>query len=228
MLNDRRVIPKSKTNQKVKMNLSKTQLRILAAVAVAVIVAVIALVLTLTLGRGPKTEEPVLLSGKHYVEINIADYGVITAELDADVAPITVTNFMKLVNEGFYDGLTFHRIISGFMIQGGDPVGNGTGGSPYSIKGEFAANGVANPIVHERGVLSMARSSSYNSASSQFFIMHQKAPHLDGLYAAFGYVISGMEVVDAICARTPVVDGNGTVPNGYKPVITSIRQIEKP
>ena len=112
------------------------------------------------------------LTGKHYVQIDIANYGTIIAELDADAAPITVTNFIKLVNEGFYDGLTFHRIISGFMIQGGDPLGNGTGGSSEKIKGEFAANGIDNPIAHERGVLSMARSSAPDSASSQFFIMH--------------------------------------------------------
>ena len=145
---------------------------------------------------------PPSLTGKHYVQIDIADYGTIIAELDADAAPITVTNFVKLVNEGFYDGLTFHRIISGFMIQGGDPKGNGTGGSSETIKGEFSQNGIDNPIKHERGVLSMARSMMPNSAGSQFFIMHRNAPHLDGQYAAFGRVIEGIEVVDEI-ASTP-------------------------
>jgi len=169
-----------------------------------------------------------LLSGKHYVQIDIAGYGTITAELDADTAPITVTNFMKLTEEGFYDGLTFHRIIKGFMIQGGDPNGNGTGGSDQDIKGEFSANGVENNIAHERGVLSMARSMAYDSASSQFFIMHEKAPHLDGQYAAFGKVLTGMEIVDAICQSVPVTDGNGTVLKANQPVITSIRRIEKP
>ena len=168
------------------------------------------------------------LTGKHYVQIDIANYGTIIAELDADAAPITVTNFIKLVSEGFYDGLTFHRIISGFMIQGGDPLGNGTGGSSEKIKGEFAANGIDNPIAHERGVLSMARSSAPDSASSQFFIMHQAAPHLDGSYAAFGRVLSGLEVVDAICRNTPVTDGNGSVAKANQPVITSIKVIEKP
>ena len=168
------------------------------------------------------------LSGKHYVQIDVQDYGLITAELDANAAPITVTNFVKLVKEGFYDGLTFHRIIDGFMIQGGDPLGNGTGGSDETIWGEFAANGWDNPILHERGVLSMARSSAPNSASSQFFIMHDAAPHLDGSYAAFGHVLSGMEAVDAICANTPVTDGNGSVAKANQPVITSIRMIEKP
>ena len=167
-------------------------------------------------------------SGKHYVQIEVQDYGTITAELDADVAPITVANFLKLVNEGFYDGLTFHRIIDGFMIQGGDPLGNGTGGSEETIKGEFSANGVQNDISHVRGVLSMARSNAYNSASSQFFIVHEDSPHLDGSYAAFGYVLSGMEVVDAICQNTPVTDSNGSVAKENQPVITSIRVIDKP
>ena len=170
---------------------------------------------------------PPSLTGKHYIQIDIANYGTITAELDADMAPITVTNFINLVNQGFYNGLTFHRIISGFMIQGGDPLGNGTGGSGQTIKGEFSSNGVNNTIAHERGVLSMARSSAPDSASSQFFIMHAKASHLDGSYAAFGHVLSGMEVVDAICQNTPVTDNNGTVAAGYQPVITSITVIEK-
>ena len=124
----------------------------------------------------------------------------IELELYPEHAPITVKNFEKLVGEGFYDGLTFHRVIRGFMIQGGDPLGNGIGGSDDKIKGEFRSNGVNNPIKHTRGVLSMARSMNPNSASSQFFIMHQDAPHLDGQYAAFGKVISGMDVVDEIAS----------------------------
>ena len=162
------------------------------------------------------------------VEIEVADYGVITAELYPNLAPITVENFVRLANAGFYDGLTFHRIIDGFMIQGGCPLGNGTGGSGTNIKGEFASNGVMNPLNHERGVLSMARSSAPNSASSQFFIMHQDSPWLDGEYAAFGRVISGMEIVDAICAGTPVTDGNGSVLKENQPVITSVRVVETP
>ena len=126
------------------------------------------------------------------------DGGVIDLELDAQAAPITVENFLKLVNDGFYDGLTFHRIIPGFMIQGGCPNGNGMGGHGYSIKGEFTHNGVKNDLKHDRGVLSMARAMHPNSAGSQFFIMVEKAPHLDGEYAAFGKVIEGMEVADAI------------------------------
>ena len=127
---------------------------------------------------------------------------VIKLELDEAAAPKTVANFNKLVSEGFYDGLSFHRIIPGFMIQGGDPVGNGTGGSKENIVGEFASNRFNNPIKHTRGVISMARSMDPNSASSQFFIMHADAPHLDGNYAAFGHVVEGLEVVDEI-ANTP-------------------------
>lgn len=163
-----------------------------------------------------------LLYGIHHATINVKDYGAIEVELDADTAPITVTNFVNLAKNGFYDGLTFHRIISGFMIQGGDPNGNGTGGSGQNIKGEFAANGVNNDIAHERGVISMARSNDYNSASSQFFIMHQTASHLDGQYAAFGHVTSGMEIVDKICENTKVQDNNGTVAAEDQPVIESI------
>ena len=134
------------------------------------------------------------------VEITMRDGGVIKLELYPDIAPITVENFTKLAGEGFYDGLIFHRVINGFMIQGGDPEGTGMGGSGENIKGEFAINGVANNISHVRGVISMARSRSYNSASSQFFIVHQDATYLDGQYAAFGRVIEGMDVVDAIAA----------------------------
>lgn len=132
------------------------------------------------------------------VIIEMENGGKIELELYPDAAPITVKNFEKLVSEGFYDGLTFHRVIKGFMIQGGDPLGNGMGGADENIKGEFSANGVPNPIKHERGVISMARAFDPNSASSQFFIMHEDAPHLDGQYAAFGKVVSGMETVDEI------------------------------
>lgn len=134
------------------------------------------------------------------ITIEMENGGKITLELYPEKAPLTVANFEKLVSEGFYDGLTFHRIIPGFMVQGGDPLGNGMGGAEKKIKGEFKANGVDNDIKHERGVISMARSYDPNSASSQFFIMHADAPHLDGQYAAFGRVISGMEVVDEIAS----------------------------
>ena len=132
------------------------------------------------------------------VRITMQDGGVIDLELDAQAAPITVENFLKLVNDGFYDGLTFHRIIPGFMIQGGCPDGTGMGGPGWHIKGEFARNGVPNPIKHTRGVISMARAMDPNSAGSQFFVMHADAPHLDGGYAAFGHVVAGVDVVDRI------------------------------
>ena len=132
------------------------------------------------------------------VVIEMEHGGEIKLELYPEAAPITVKNFEKLVSEGFYDGLIFHRVIKGFMIQGGDPQGNGMGGAKENIKGEFRSNGWANPIKHERGVISMARAYNPNSASSQFCIMHKDAPHLDGQYAAFGRVVSGMEVVDEI------------------------------
>lgn len=132
------------------------------------------------------------------VRIHVLDYGIIDIELDRENAKETVDNFIKLVKEGFYDHLTFHRIIKGFMIQGGDPLGNGTGGSDKTIIGEFKANGVNNNLSHKRGVISMARANDYNSASSQFFICHQDCPYLDGLYASFGKVINGMDIVDKI------------------------------
>lgn len=166
------------------------------------------------------------ISGLHHVEITIQDYGTISVELDADTAPITVANFLKLADEGFYDGLTFHRIISGFMIQGGDPQGNGFGGSDENIIGEFAANGIENNLSHTRGAISMARSYDVNSASSQFFIVHEDSPHLDGQYACFGYVTDGIEVVDAICETVIPIDGNGTVPAEDQPVIESIKVID--
>lgn len=166
------------------------------------------------------------LTGKHHAEIKVKDMGTITLELDADTAPITVTNFLNLANEGFYDGLTFHRVISGFMIQGGDPKGNGTGGSKNTIKGEFSQNGVENNISHLRGVISMARSSDPDSASSQFFIVHQDSTFLDGQYAAFGKVTDGMAIVDKIADETPVTDDNGTVKTGSKPIIEYIKVID--
>ncbi len=141
------------------------------------------------------------------IEITMENGGVIRLELDAKAAPLTVANFEKLVSRGFYDGLIFHRVIPGFMIQGGDPQGTGYGGSDENIKGEFLMNGVPNPISHERGVISMARSQDPNSASSQFFIMHEDGTFLDGQYAAFGRVVEGMDVVDEIASvRTNAMD----------------------
>jgi len=165
-------------------------------------------------------------SGKHHVAIDVKDFGTIELELDADVAPVTVSNFCDLAASGFYDGLTFHRIINGFMIQGGDPLGNGTGGSSRLILGEFAENGIDNPISHKRGVISMARAYDLNSASSQFFIVHQDSDFLDGSYAAFGAVTEGIEVVDAIATTASVQDDNGTVNRAGQPTTSSIKVID--
>ena len=173
-----------------------------------------------------KQSEEKLLTGKHHAEIVVKDYGTIKLELDADTAPISVTNFVKLAKEGFYDGLTFHRIISGFMIQGGDPNGDGTGGSEETIKGEFKDNGVENDISHVRGVISMARSMENDSASSQFFIVHKDSTFLDGKYAGFGKVTDGMEVVDKICKKVKVEDDNGTTLSENQPVIETIKVID--
>lgn len=168
-----------------------------------------------------------LLSGKHHISIEVSNYGTIKAELDADTAPITVTNFINLANSGFYDGLTFHRVIDGFMIQGGDPEGNGTGGSSEKIKGEFSNNGIDNNISHTRGTISMARSSAYNSASSQFFIMQKDTTSLDGQYAAFGTVTDGMDIVDKICKDCTDTNQNGVITDKSKqPVITKVNVID--
>ncbi len=166
------------------------------------------------------------LTGKHHAEIVVQDYGTIKVELDADQAPITVQNFIDLANSGFYDGLTFHRIIKGFMIQGGDPNGDGTGGSGHTIRGEFTQNGVNNTLSHTRGAISMARSSAMNSASSQFFIVHEDSTYLDGSYAVFGYVTEGIEVVDAIATSVSAEDSNGTVAKENQPIIEKITIID--
>ena len=162
----------------------------------------------------------------HYAVIDIKDYGTVTAALDGTAAPDTVANFVKLAESGFYDGLTFHRIIDGFMIQGGDPNGNGTGGSDETIKGEFSENGFENPLSHARGAISMARSQDMNSASSQFFIVQSDSTFLDGSYAAFGYVTEGMDVVDKICKEAKPADNNGTIPSDQQPVISSVTVTE--
>ena len=166
---------------------------------------------------------PALDSEKtYYAAIDIADYGVITIELDQEAAPVTCANFVELAESGFYDGLTFHRIIAGFMMQGGDPLGNGTGGSENNIVGEFSSNGYDNDLSHERGVISMARSGDPNSASSQFFICHEDSNFLDGDYAAFGVVTEGLDVVDAVCTEAQPTDDNGTIPADAQPVIKTI------
>lgn len=159
----------------------------------------------------------------YYADIVIQDYGTITVELDQNAAPITVENFISLAESGFYNGLTFHRIVEGFMMQGGDPSGDGTGGSGSTIVGEFEENGYDNTLSHTRGAISMARSSDYDSASSQFFIVQEDASQsLDGKYAAFGYVVDGIELVDEICEAANPTDGNGAISPEEQPVITTI------
>lgn len=159
----------------------------------------------------------------YYADIEIEDYGTITVLLDQEAAPVTVENFVTLAESGFYDGLTFHRIIEGFMMQGGDPNGDGTGGSDKTIVGEFTDNGHDNNLSHTRGAISMARSSEYDSASSQFFIVHEdSSASLDGQYAVFGYVTEGMEIVDEVCETAEPTDSNGSIASDEQPIITSI------
>lgn len=193
-----------------------------------ILIVVVFLIIILAFVLGQKKQKPAkeYLKGTHYIEIVIRDYGTIKAELYADIAPITVTNFIELVNEKFYDGLTFHRIIDGFMMQGGDPTQNKESNHRVAdtIKGEFSSNGVSNSLSHIRGTLSMARASYNNSASSQFFIMHQDNRYLDGDYAAFGRVTEGMEVVDEICKNAITEDDDGNVAYENQPVIEKITE----
>ncbi len=196
---------------------------------------IIALISLLTIicclaGCGEERNGPTALNsaepyGIHHAVITVENYGEIKVELDGDTAPITVKNFVELARDGFYDGLTFHRSVEGFVLQGGDPEGNGRGGSGKTITGEFNANGYENNLKHNRGVLSMARlGNDYNSATSQFFIVlsDDAKSSLDGLYASFGKVTEGMDIVDKIVKDTPVEDYNGTVKAENQPKITSI------
>ena len=211
---------------------------ILAAVCLVVVALVIGFGsggLTFTSGKnngssagnkpGDTLNTPDLLdkSLTYYADIDIQNFGTITVKLDQSAAPITCANFVKLAQSGFYDGLTFHRIMEGYMMQGGDPQGNGFGGSDETIVGEFTANGYDNPLSHTRGAISMARANDYNSASSQFFIMQEDVSAMwDGKYAVFGYVTEGIEVVDAVCAAAEPTDGNGTIPAEKQPVMTAV------
>ena len=202
---------------------------------ICAVVVLVAVILTVTFCSINKNKDT------RYVKMTVEGHGDIILKLDAKTAPITVKNFMELVNDGFYDGLTFHRILENFMIQGGDPKGDGTGGNTdkngkeINIKGEFSANGITNNISHKRGVISMARSGSqynpsayYNTASSQFFICNADSPHLDGQYAAFGHVIAGLDVVDSITAEGVKHTSDGVINDKSKqPVITSIVEISK-
>ena len=194
----------------------------------AVLTALVLMLCFAGCGKGvaPESTDNTEKVGKYVAVISVENYGDITVELDGDIAPITVKNFVKLAKEGFYDGLTFHRIIYGFMIQGGCPDGTGTGGSDENIKGEFDANGHKNTLSHKRGVISMARAQAYDSASSQFFIVHKDSDYLDGQYAAFGVVTEGIDVVDKIAENAIVEDDNGTVKKENQPVIKSVKIVE--
>ena len=208
------------------MKNNKKTTGIIAGILLLIVVLVAAVIVLFAVRGKKESTEAIDAAGKHHIEIQVKDYGTIKAELDGDAAPITVANFLKLAESGFYDGLTFHRIIDGFMIQGGDPKGNGTGGADKTIKGEFSQNGVENKLSHVRGTLSMARSQDMDSASSQFFIVQSDCTYLDGQYAAFGTVTEGMDLVDKICKDTPVQDNNGTVSAADQPVIESIKVID--
>ncbi len=178
--------------------------------------------LLLTLCSGCKSNQNSSKRRYRHAVITVKDYGEIHLELDSKTAPITTQNFINLVGSGFYNGLTFHRVINNFMIQGGNPEAVGKKPNIDAIKGEFSANGISNSISHNRGVISMARSNDYNSATSQFFIVQKDSPHLDGQYAAFGRVTKGMDIVDKIAKQTPVYNSNGAVSSTNQPVITSI------
>ena len=164
--------------------------------------------------------------GTHHAEIVVEEYGTITIEINADIAPITASNFLNLAKKGFYDGNSFYRVIDGFAIYGGDPNGNGTGTSGSTIEGEFTANGVANSLTNTRGAIGMARGTHYNSASCQFYILQSDATYLDGDFAVFGYVISGINVVDQICAGTATTGSDGYVASANQPVIKEIKVLD--
>lgn len=189
-------------------------------VSLAIVIAILVLGLV-SCGYDPRIEYQGF-TATHYATIVVKNYGTIKVELYGHEAPITVENFVKLANEGFYEGMTFHRIIEGFMAQGGGFNQDGTYKPASNIKGEFLANGVRNTISHKRGVISMARADDYNSASSQFFIMHETNTNLNYLYAAFGCVIDGMDVVDAICEKAEPYDGNGGIFTSERPIIETI------
>ena len=224
-LNKKRIAERQKAAEAAARKEKNSRIAAIVSIAVAA-VAVLALAAVGVVMGVQYAKEQKELNKVYYADIVIADYGTITVELDKKAAPVTVENFVELAKSGFYDGLTFHRIIDGFMMQGGDPNGDGTGDSGREIKGEFSENGWDNPIKHERGTISMARSNEPNSASCQFFIVHETSANntasLDGKYAAFGRVISGIEIVDEICWAAEPIDTNGMIATDAQPVITSI------
>ena len=204
--------------------MTKNKMKKLFATAMAVAMVFVMTSCGSNSNEVPGTYTPELLdeAKTYYADIDIADYGKITVKLNQAEAPVSCANFVALAEDGFYNGLTFHRIMEGFMMQGGDPQGTGMGGSENNIVGEFASNGYENNISHKRGVISMARANDPNSASSQFFICHVDSEFLDGDYAAFGEVTEGIEVVDAVCEKAQPTDGNGTIPAEEQPVMTSV------
>ena len=190
--------------------------------SLALVLALLMLLVTLAgCGGGSKSWK-----GTHHAEIVVEEYGTITIEINADIAPITASNFLNLAKKGFYDGNSFYRVIDGFAIYGGDPNGNGTGTSGTTIEGEFTANGVANSLTNTRGAIGMARGTHYNSASCQFYILQSDATYLDGDFAVFGYVISGINVVDQICAGTATTGSDGYVASANQPVIKEIKVLD--
>lgn len=196
---------------------------VIFAISLAIVIALVAVIKFTGKPKPIVPDEPTVFTPTHRAEIVMEGYGTIQLELDGNAAPITVANFAELSNSGFYDGLTFHRIIEGFMMQGGDPQGNGYGSSGQSIKGEFVNNGVPNTLSHTRGAISMARSEKYDSASCQFFIVHQDASeHLDGDYAVFGYVTEGMDIVDKICTEATPMNKDGLIMVEQRPHIQTI------
>ena len=225
-INKKRIAERQRAAQQAKKQEQTKRIVKLTLVIVAVL-AVIFGTIALLVGLGNKDKNDSVANKTYYADIVIKDYGKIVVELDGKAAPITVENFVKLAKSGFYDGLTFHRIIKGFMMQGGDPEGTGKGGSGTEIKGEFNANGWMNPLSHVRGTISMARSNEPDSASSQFFIVHKDSTYLDGSYAAFGKVIEGIEIVDMVCNDATPTDNNGTILKEDQPIIESIKIREK-
>ena len=225
-INKKRIAERQKAAQQAKKQ-EKNKRIVKWTLIIVAVVAVIFGTIALLVSLGNKGKDDSAASKVYYADIVVKDYGKIVVELDGNAAPITVENFVKLAKSGFYDGLTFHRIIKGFMMQGGDPDGNGKGGSGTEIKGEFNANGWMNPLSHLRGTISMARADDPNSASSQFFIVHQDSTYLDGSYAAFGKVIEGIEIVDMVCNDAVPTDDNGTIMKEDQPIIESIRIREK-
>ena len=224
-MNKKRIAERQKAAEKAKKQ-EKTKRVAKLATIIVLAVAAVAIAVGIIVSKKQAAADP--NNKTYYADIMIKGYGKIVVELDRSAAPITVDNFVSLAKSGFYDGLTFHRIIKNFMMQGGDPEGTGSGGSGTDIKGEFATNGwTQNKISHLRGTISMARANDPDSGSSQFFIVQKDSTYLDGSYAAFGRVIEGIEIVDMVCNDAVPTDNNGSIAKGDQPVIEYIKIREK-